>query len=171
METAAWAQVIATVVGVAVGVGLAEWGARVRGRRQRLEQLVGESSQVVPHVTLALLARGHDAEQIDTGYGSLWAERHEKTTALLAEIRSLARWPMRRAPDIRLETDDLAARLTAAWLRATKDRRLLTWEEYLHVTTLPLRRVVFNDVDALDDAVKRYRQGGLDSDRRLVETA
>lgn len=159
MEVAAVAQVIATVLGVVLGVSVAEWLTRVRERRFHLESAVWDLAMLIPRVTLPF----YDTS-IDHSYESSWSQRNEDVNRRLGEIRVHARWPLRRANRIREEAEDLAARLGGAFLRVAFDNEALALREIQNISADRLLKEVFPGIHNLDYLTSYYRQHGLDSE-------
>lgn len=164
MDIADVAQVLATVLGVVLGVSVAEWLRRVRERRLHLESAVWDLAMLIPRVTLPL----YDTS-IDHSTESPWSQRNEDANRRLGEIRVHARWPLRRADRIRKEADDLAARLGGAFLRVAFDGQSLTRREMQNISADRLLKEVFPDIRNLDELTSYYRRQGLDSEEPRAE--
>jgi hypothetical protein len=152
-----------TALAVVVGVAFAEWLARLRQRRDTIEQAAVQVAILVPHVTAQLAENWNNERDLGVG-GSWWAYR-EQLVVRLQEVRTAARWPMRNHKQIRTEVDDLTARTAAAEFRLMLDKRELTGAERGEIMPHDLMRAIFPHLEVLDAEIAFYRAHGFTADR------
>jgi hypothetical protein len=145
---------------VVLGVVTAEWLQRARDRRRTIENATIELTTIVPRV-VEVISETHVGDR-ETGFGSKWAEDCSRTIALVSEVRYAARWPLRRAEEIRRADDDLLARVVGAQWNYFLKNRLLTFDEGQEITGAALTAAVFGEQEPVNDRMDHYRDHGLE---------
>jgi hypothetical protein len=115
-------QALIALAAALFAVSATEWSVRVRERRRTIEAATLELVLLVPALIVPISERW-GGRLPATGLGSEWDQLRERVLAHLVEIRVRAYWPLRRAPAIRREVEDLAARIAAAtldWMTSKK---------------------------------------------------
>lgn len=145
---------------VLVGIALTEWLERVRSRRAAIGAAVRQVTLRLPYVTAPISELWRDDDRpIDGSRRDEWIREREAVDGWLREIELEARWPLRRAKEIRSAARDLQARLAAASFNWTAERALLSEQAFYDSTGLSLNRAAFPKTGpVMDDEILRYRE-------------
>jgi hypothetical protein len=156
------AQGLITVAGVTLGILLTEVVIRARDRRRAIERNTIQLTILVPQLTIVIATTWDEsfARRPDTSLGSEWSRLRDRTNEMLSQVRSDARWPLRRAQQIRAEAEDLIARLAVATFNWMGRGQLISDDELEFILPDLLMKEVFPDVRVVDDAVEFYRENG-----------
>lgn len=144
------------------GVVVAELLARARDRRIRYESAFHDLAFIYPLYLACFSGRADTPSPtpLDEGFQTDFWQIRERVFRSLAELRTLPRWPNRRAHRIRSAADDVAARWAAIELRFG-DGRPASPLDMLNSSLSPLRRALLGDEPTLDTLVRKYRQEGI----------
>lgn len=153
-----------TIIGAAValaGVLAADWLARNRERRLRIQSNVLELANATPIFT-AYYSADPNSPQPDSDYfGSYWTLR-EQVFRKLGELRYLPRWPMKNAKAIRQEAESMMVYLIAVEFRAQRGIFLSRREQASIHMKHNLHQLVFGLDTPDQDLLRKLDEEGFD---------
>ena len=149
---------------VLIGVLGTEWAIRIRDRRGRVVEAAAELALLLPHVILPI-SRMWIGDRPETSYGSEWARRRDQVSRLGLRVERDARWPMRRARQIRRSALDTLARVTAMtnlWHGSESEVTPVEYQELLaaqpsHLAIRRPRREILEQMESYKEQFREER--------------
>lgn len=154
-----YAIMIATVVALLV-VGIEIAVSRAWDRRMQMAMLLEELGGLLPRYTVGLsVVVGSAVDPNSDEFTRLQA----RVLTILTSLRVLAKWPVRRAEEIRNEAEMLNARVATAWTRfgQSPPHPLSVTEVLSGFDVRPLRHALHGEQENLQRDVDFYLANGL----------